>query len=430
MQSRKLGWSWSLVGALCGSLWLMACDTGQSTPIGGSAGTTSGGSSASAGSTGVAGGGAAAGSPASGGSALGGSGGSGASGGSAGSGVPADSLAEKYTGYFPIGAAIGGTHLDLLEDVIAKDFNHLTCENAMKIQDIHPAEATFNWAEADRVADFARMHGMKLTGHALLWHRQAPDWMFAGVTAGDATSLETLKSRLKAHIEAMVERYADVVDNWDVVNEAISDTTDKQYRDGAEGSKWYEVFGSEDYIYFAFQYAHDALEAKAAGSSAGKLYYNEYTATVKADKILKLLDWLKTKGITVDGVGFQSHENMSWPSAADLQTAINKFKTAGYKVKISELDVTVYSDYATGSFMPQPAKTYTPELATAQAKRFADLFTLYRANKDVITSVTFWGISDDMTWLDNEPVPGRDDFPLLYDDLHQPKPVRAAIMNF
>jgi endo-1,4-beta-xylanase len=271
---------------------------------------------------------------------------------------------------------------------------------------------------------------MKLTGHALLWHRQAPDWMFAGVTAGDATSLETLKSRLKAHIEAMVERYADVVDNWDVVNEAISDTTDKQYRDGPEGSKWYELFGSEDYIYWAFQYAHDALEAKAAGSSAGKLYYNEYVATVKADKILKMFDWLKTKGVTVDGVGFQSHENMSWPTTTDLQTAINKFKTAGYKVKISELDVTVYSDYATGPFMPEAAKTYTPELATAQAKRFADLFTLYRANKDVLTSVTFWGISDDMTWLDSEPVPDRNDFPLLYDDQHQPKPARAAIMNF
>lgn len=365
-----------------------------------------------------------------------GSGGAGAGSSTAGGGgsaqpLPSDSLAQKYADYFPIGAAVGNWHLDNLSDVLEQDFNHLTCENAMKIQDIHPAQDTFNWTEADRVADFARQKGMKLTGHTLLWHRQAPDWMFEGVTAGDAASLETLKSRLKQHIEAMIERYGDVVDNWDVVNEAISDDATKQYRDGAEQSRWYELFNGEEYIYWAYKFAKDALEAQAPGSSAGKLYYNEYVVTTKADKILKLLAWLKDdKGIQIDGVGFQSHENMTWPSAADLQIAIDKFKAAGYKVKISELDVTVYADYSTGSFVASPAVTMTADLAAKQAQRFANLFSVYRKNKDQITSVTFWGVSDDNTWLDNEPVPGRNDYPLLYDDLHAPKAVRAAIMTF
>lgn len=345
--------------------------------------------------------------------------------------MPTDSLAEKYADHFPIGVALGSVHLSTMGSIVDRDFNHLTCENAMKIQDIHPAEATFAWDEADDIADYARQRGIKLTGHALLWHRQAPDWMFAGVTAGDATSLETLKSRLKAHIEAMVERYGDVVDNWDVVNEAISDDATKTYRDGSEGSKWYELFGSEEYIYWAFQYAKDALEAQSPGSSAGKLYYNEYVVTTKADRILEMLAWLKNeKGIQIDGVGFQSHENMTWPSTTDLQTALDKFVAAGYKTKISELDVTVYSDYSTGSFVASPPVELTAELEAKQAKRFADLFALYRKNKSHITSVTFWGISDDQTWLDNEPVAGRNDHPLLYNEQHQPKAARAAIMAF
>jgi endo-1,4-beta-xylanase len=271
---------------------------------------------------------------------------------------------------------------------------------------------------------------MKLTGHALLWHQQAPPWMFEGITAGDAASLSTLKARLQAHIAAVVDRYADVVDNWDVVNEAISDDPQKTYRDGSEGSKWYELFGSEEYVYWAYQFAHDALEAKAAGSSAGKLYYNEYTVTVKADKILKMLAWLKTKGINVDGVGFQSHETMSWPTVPELAAAIGKFASAGYKVKISELDVTIYSDYSTGSFVPSPQLDFTPALEQQQAQRFSELFALYREQKGEITSVSFWGVSDDQTWLDNAPVAGRNDYPLLYDDAHQPKAARAAIMNF
>ena len=341
------------------------------------------------------------------------------------------SLAAKYADYFPIGAAIGNYQLTTLPDVLTQDFNHLTCENAMKIQDIHPAQDSYAWEDADAVANFARQHQMKLTGHTLLWHQQVPAWMFAGVTAGDATSLETLKSRLQAHIEAVVERYADVVDNWDVVNEALSDDAAKQYRDGSEGSKWYELFGSEEYIYWAYKFAKDALEAKAPGGSAGKLYYNEYTATVKLPKILKLLAWLKDeKGITLDGVGFQSHETMTWPTTSDLQQAIDQLKDAGYKVKISELDITVYSDYSTGMFVPSPEVDFTPELEAQQAARFRDLFTLYRANKGEISSVTFWGVSDDQSWLDNQPVPGRNDYPLLYSDQHQPKAARAAIMDF
>ena len=355
--------------------------------------------------------------------------GSPASGGSDGTGAERG-LAESHADYFPIGAAVGSWHLDNLSDVLDRDFNHLTAENAMKMADIHPAEGSWNTAEADRIADFARDRGWKLTGHTLLWYRQTPAWMFEGITKGDSASLETLKGRLKAHIDTMIERYADVVDNWDVVNEAISDQSGKTYRDGAEGSTWYDLFGSEEYIYWAYKYAYDALEARQAGSAGGKLYYNEYTATVKVDKILTLLGSLEQQGIHVDGVGFQSHENLTWPSTPDLQTAIDRFVAAGYKVKISELDVTVYSDYSTGSFVPQPEVTFTPELEATQAERYRRLFELYRQNRDAITSVTFWGISDDRTWLDSEPVAGRNDHPLLYDDAHEPKAARASIMDF
>jgi endo-1,4-beta-xylanase len=366
------------------------------------------------------------------GGAASGTGGTGTGGSLTGLGGALDSstLAGKYAATFPIGVAISNWHLDNVESIIASDFNHLTAENAMKIADIHPGENTWNTADADRIADYARAHGMKMTGHALLWHRQAPAWMFEGLTPLDSGSIETLKGRLKAHIDAMIERYADVVDNWDVVNEAISDSSGKTYRDGTENSQWYEIFGSEEYIYWAFQYAHDALEAKEPGSSAGKLYYNEYTVTVKTDKILTLLGYLKGKGIEVAGVGFQSHENLSWPSTADLQKSFDAFVNAGYKIKISELDITIYSDYSTGSFVPEAQKTFDAALETTQATRFGSLFELYRKNKANITSVTFWGVSDDNTWLDNEPVAGRNDFPLLYDDAHEPKDARATIMNF
>jgi len=356
-------------------------------------------------------------------------------GGASTSGAPADSanlagsVAQKYADYFPIGAAVGGFHLDNNVAALTRDFNHLTCENAMKAQVIHPSEARYDWAEADRVADFARSHGMKMTGHTLLWHRQAPDWMFEGVSAGDPESLELLKSRLKAHIDAVVTRYADVVDNWDVVNEVISSDPSKVYRDGPD-SKWYELFGSEEFIYWAYQYTRAALDAIEPGSSAGKLYYNDYLVTEKVDQILSMCAWLEGRGIRIDGIGFQGHERMTWPTAGELQHAFDRFIAAGYKVKISELDVTVYDDYATGSFVASPEVPYSANLEAAQAQRFAELFSVYRANRASISSVTFWGVADDRTWLDYQPVLGRDDYPLLYKDADTAKAARAAIMDF
>jgi len=414
VSSRALRWfRWSAAVAFGGLL--TACGSGGHVEAAGGTPSVAGSASGTGGASGA---------------GAGGGGNAGSAGANTSGGAPEGSLAAKYADYFPIGVAVSDLAFADFQPLMAQEFNHLTCEYQMKIAKIHPTEDTYAWEGTDQIADFARQHGMKLTGHTLLWHQEAPDWMFAGVTAGDAQSLELLKSRLKAHIEAVVGRYADVVDNWDVVNEALSDDKTKQYRDGSEGSKWYEVFGSEEYIYWAFKFAKDALEAKAPGSSAGKLYYNEYTATQKADKMLKMLAWLKDeKGMTIDGVGFQSHEIMTWPSTTEIQTAINKFKNAGYKVKISELDVSVYNDYATGSFVASPAVEFTSELEAKQAKRFADLFTVYRANQGEITSVTIWGVSDDQSWL-NGTVPGRADFPLLYNAQHQPKAARAAIVNF
>ena len=151
---------------------------------------------------------------------------------------------------------------------------------------------------------------------------------------------------------------------------------------------------------------------------------------MKADKISTMLSWLESRGIHVDGVGFQSHEHMTWPTSGELQVAFDQFVTAGYELKISELDVTVYDDYATGSFAAAAEVEYTPALEAAQAERFAELFALYRKNEAHISSVTFWGVSDDRSWLNYQPVFGRADHPLLYKDPQTPKAARTEIMNF
>lgn len=390
-----------LLGSLCAVMTSFGCDDGVATGTGGtsSGGTSSGGSSSDG------------------------------SGGTTGS-TDSTSLRGAYSDFFEIGAAVALVELEKHSEILTTHMNHLTAENAMKAAVLHPTETGYAWTEADAIADYARANGMKMTGHTLLWHRQQPDWFFAGLTPGDAASIETLKTRLKSHIEAVVARYADVVDNWDVVNEVISDDTSKTYRDAADGSPWFEYFGSEEFIYFAFLYTRDALEALEAGSSTGKLYYNDYNVNLKIDGILEMAAWLEERGIHIDGIGDQAHYRMEWPPIAELRTTYDRIIEAGYLIKVSELDVSLYNDYPSGTFEPAPEVEFTAELETAQAARYRALFELYREKADHITSVTFWGLTDDRTWLDHEPVENRNDHPLLWDDLGQPKEALGALLDF
>lgn len=341
-----------------------------------------------------------------------------------------NAIKSVYAPFFEIGVAVGPAHLETVGDIIETHFNRLTAENDMKGELIHPADGVWNFGPADLIADYARQHQMKMTGHTLLWHRMQPAWWFSDLTPKDPGSIETLRQRLKEHITTVVTRYADVVDHWDVVNEAISDNPDAIYRDGGEGSKWFEIYGDESYLYDAFRFAREALES-ATGSAEGKLYYNDYNVTQKLDKILKLVTWLKDeKGIPLDGVGFQAHWNLEWPPLNEIQSAIDRLVAAGLRVKISELDLSIYpkDDWATKTW--EPEKPFTEELEAIQAERFADLFALFRKNKGVITSVTLWGVTDDATWLDSFPAGKRNNHPLLFDEAHQPKSAVEKILAF
>ncbi len=58
------------------------------------------------------------------------------------------------------------------------------------------------------------------------------------------------------------------------------------------------------------------------------------------------------------------------------------------------------------------------------------VFKVFREHKDKITGVTFWNVSDKSSWLDNFPVRGRKNYPLLFDQTFQPKKVYWEVVRF
>lgn len=332
-------------------------------------------------------------------------------------------LKDYYEGYFPIGVAVypRAVQDSVTSKLIKTEFNSMTPENVMKMGPIHPEEDTYNWEEADLIANFARENGLKLRGHALIWHRQAGEWIFKNKD-GSQVSKEVLFERMKKHITDVVTRYKDVIYAWDVVNEAVSDEENEFLR----SSPWYEIAG-EEYILKAFEYAREA-------DPNVQLFYNDYSAIRpgKRDKIIKLVKMVQDAGIPIDGVGIQGHFSIYEPTEPELREALDKYGELGVDVQITELDVSVYhKEHSAREPRPEDENdAFTPEQEQKQIEQYEMLFKVFREYSETLSSVTFWNISDRYSWLDNFPVRGRKNYPLLFDEELKPKKAYKKVIDF
>ena len=330
-------------------------------------------------------------------------------------------LKGHYKDYFPIGVAVSPRTLSGDEkELILREFNSITPENAMKMGPIHPREDYYHWKDADSIVNFASMHGLKVRGHNLCWHEQTPDWMFKD-DQGNLVSKQVLLNRLKDHITTVVNRYKGKIYAWDVVNEVIDDADSSFIRN----SLWYQICG-EDYIAKAFEYAH-------AADPEAILFYNDYNTErpLKRDKVYKLVKKLVDAGVPVHGVGLQAHWSIFEPSEKELREAIELYSSLGLQIHITELDMSVYPwEKNKREKRAGEDDTLTAELEQKQIEQYGKVFSIFREYKKNITSVTFWNVSDRYTWLDYYPVPGRKNYPLLFDINLKPKKAYQEVTDF
>ena len=330
-------------------------------------------------------------------------------------------LKDYYKDYFATGVAVSPRSIKNEKEaaLILKQFSSITPENAMKMGPIHPHEHEYNWKDADAIVDFAQQHNLKVRGHNLCWHEQTPDWFFKD-SVGKLVTKEVLLGRLKEHITTVVKRYKGKIYAWDVVNEAVDDNPNNFLRN----SLFYQICG-EDFIAKAFEYAH-------AADPDAILFYNDYNTErkEKTDRIYTLLKSLKEKGIPIDAVGIQGHWSIFEPSQSELEYTLQKFASLNLKIQVTEMDVSVFKWEKDIRNISNNEETFTPEKEQQQVEKYDMLFNVFRKYKNNITGVTFWNISDKSTWLDNYPVRGRKNYPLLFDTNLQPKKVFLEVVNF
>jgi len=281
---------------------------------------------------------------------------------------------------------------------VAREFNSVTPENAMKWDTTEPTRGTMVFDNADALVAFAEENGQRVRGHTLVWYLQLPGWV------NDSLTPDELGAALDARIDALVSRYRGRVATWDVVNEAIDDS----------GRPRDSIFLRK----LGIAYIERAFRRARAADPDAELVYNDYgieEANAKSDAVYAMIADLRGRGVPIDAVGLQFHISAYDLASFDLREEeiranIRRFADLGVAVQITELDLRVAT-------LPGDRLDY-------QARAYQRLVDICRTEPGC-SSLTVWGLGDAYSWIDD--VLGPDD-PLLFDDDLRPKPAYQGVL--
>lgn len=281
-------------------------------------------------------------------------------------------------------------------DLLAREFNMLTCENALKFGPLRPTPDQFAFDNADAIVAFAEAQGMAVRGHTLVWHSQMPEWLEEGVLGYDS-SIDLIRS----HIQTVTKRYRGRIGVWDVVNEAFEDNG--RWRD----TFYLRKFGP-DYIKMAFHWAHE-------GDPNAKLFYNDYNAdglNAKSKAIYRMVKRLLGEGVPIHGVGLQVHLLLGHvPSTRAIAANVKRFNRLGLEVHITEMDVRVKTPVSESDLREQ-------------AGVYGDIIRICLRAKNC-PALVVWGVTDRYSWVPD--VFAGYGAPLLFDEQGREKPAAAAL---
>jgi endo-1,4-beta-xylanase len=308
------------------------------------------------------------------------------------------------------GSAVNGATLRSRSQghrTVLEQCSSVTPEWSFKWDRLCPEPGRYEFREADRIADFAREARKPMRGHTLLWHLGMPRW-------AEALLAQTREwNHVRAYFQTVMPRYADIVDEWDVINEPIGAGSDAG---GLRPGQFLQAFGP-DYIDWAFWTAREA-------APRARLFLNEYGLEYSLAEegrrrltLLRLAEGMLRRGVPLDGVGLQAHLDLRKGAiyADGVYGLLRDLSDLGLRISITELDMRE-GDGAL-SLKARDAKV------ADEVRRYLDIALDFPA----VGSVSTWGLSDGDSWLAYKTGGRADNRGLPYDRAWRRKPMRTAI---
>lgn len=311
--------------------------------------------------------------------------------------------------------------------------NTYTASNGITIQ----IPQINNLERLGAIMQICKDNGLKMRGHVLVWHGQTDEAFFREDYNKNKklVSKDEMTARQEWYIKTVLEYVTawekknnggkHIIWAWDVVNEAAADdatkanfargstpsTKDKSPTDYPQGSRWFQIYGNDEFIVNAFRFAN------AYAPSDVKLCYNDYNEYMdynqgwKTTAILKIIENIRAgkaqmingKSVKprIDAMGMQSHLGVSWPGVNGFESALKRYLAAGLDVHITEMDFSAQSQ-------EEAAKAYGEYFK--MLKKYGKNNTSYKGKH--ITCVTVWGINNENSWISNSN--GKKQYPLLF----------------
>ena len=333
---------------------------------------------------------------------------------------PLCGLAASYG--FKLGGCLSYGQLNDPEylDFLATHFNSVTMTNETKAYSLlSPASSAsrdgtpiMNFAQADKMVEWARDNGLKVRGHVLVWDAYMTDWFFREKYNSKMpyADEETMRFRVKSYIEKVIThfetKYPGVIYCWDVVNEAIADGANEwvdgdprhlRSSRGGTSNIFLDHVGS-DYVEYAFLCARDTVDKLGADI---KLFYNDYNMffpekrAAAIELVRSINSYAKDENgqyrKLVDGIGMQGYIGgygtqqgcMNAANIASVRDSIKEYASLGLEVQITEMAV----------------RNYDASKIDAHGTFYGNLFKTFRSiNTDpenpALTAVCIWGLTD------------------------------------
>ncbi len=313
-----------------------------------------------------------------------------------------------------IGTAVRPAHLSesAYAATMAREFNMVEPEDALKWEVLRPDAQTFDFLQADQVLDFAARHNMKVRGHTLVWHRQIPSWL-----ANGSYTPAQLSTLLETHIRTVVGHYRGKILAWDVANEAFDEGKNA---DKLRSTIWYDKPGiglagqKTAYLAQCFRWAHES-------DPQALLFYNEAEAeeiNSKSDAVYAMAREFKHDGVPIDGVGVQMHIRNLHADVDSISANIARFTALGLQVQITEMDVALPVDAGGDA---------TPADLARQAELYREIAAACLAHAGC-TAIQTWGFTDKYSWIGSHSK-HTEGAALLFDREYRPKLAYNALVD-
>ena len=237
------------------------------------------------------------------------------------------------------------------------------------------------YPDTQRILNVARWYkeqGCVTKGHPLCWHTLTADWLL------EMSNQEILQAQLE-RIRRDVTDFSDVIDQWDVVNEAVIMPVFDKYDNGI--TRICKEMGRIELI-------RNMFETTRKTAPNAFLVLNDFDVSSAYDI---LVEGCLAAGIKIDGIGIQSHMHQGYWGQEKTLSVLEHFERFNLPIYFTE--TTIIS----GHLMPPEIVDLNdyqvadwPTTPEGEERQAQEVVTHYKTlfSHPHVEGITWWDLSD------------------------------------